>query len=136
MEPAYAHVDVRPGVVEAGRAIDLLVELPLLRPGSNPVALEVEGEGLEVRSTRLVDATGGETVWTARIRVDSDPGQLRIVLRAVYADGRSVEVDQVLIVLPGEEKVEDGFPWVAVVVGMTAAMALAAAALLLARRRA
>ena len=135
-EPAYAHLDVRPGVVTAGQAVDLVVELPSLRPGPNPVALEVEGEGLAVLSTRLVDAVGGDTLWTARVRADSDPGKLPLVLRAVYADGRSVEVGQALVVVPGEETVEDGFPWVAAVVGVTAATALAAAAFLLARRRA
>jgi hypothetical protein len=136
VEPAYAHLDVRPGVVEAGRAVDLLVELPSLRPGSNPVALEVEGEGLEVLSTRLVDAVGGDTLWTARVRVDSDPGQLPLLLRAVYADGRSVEVGQALVVLPGEEESSDSFPWLAAVLVVAAAIALAVATLLLARRRA
>ena len=134
-EPAYAHLDVRPGIVEAGPAVDLVVELPSLRPGPNPVALEVEGEGLEVLSTRLVKAVGGDTLWSARVRVDSEPGPLPLLLRAVYADGRSVEVGQALVVLPGEES-SDPFPWPAAVLVVAAAIALAVATLLLARRRA
>ena len=57
-----------------------------------------------------------------------------IVLRAVYADGRSVEVDQSLTVVPASE--EEGFPWPAAIVGVLLALAAAAAALLLARRQA
>jgi hypothetical protein len=133
-EPARAHLDVRPGFVPAGRAVELLIELPRLRPGPAPTALEVEAEGLETLSTRLVDAIGVETLWAARVRVDAAPGNLPLVLRAVYADGRSVEVDETVIVLPGEE--EDGFPWVTAVLAVASAGALAGAGLLLARRRA
>jgi hypothetical protein len=58
------------------------------------------------------------------------------VLRAVFADGRSVEVDYSIVVLPGASE-EDGFPWVAALLGVGAAAALAGAVfLLLARRRA
>src|SRR5687768_3770184 len=63
-EPAHAHLDVRPGVVRAGQPVELLVELPRLRPGPRPIALELEADGLEVLSTRLVDPVGGETLWT------------------------------------------------------------------------
>jgi hypothetical protein len=135
-EPAHAHLDVRPGVVRSGEAVDLLVELPRLRAGALPVGLELEAEGLEVESTRLVDAVRGDTLWTARVRVDSEAGTLPLVLRAIFADGRSVEVDHPLVVLPGPRE-EDAFPWVGVLVGIAAAAALTAAALLfLARRRA
>ena len=135
-EPAHAHLDVRPGVVESGRAVDLLVELPRLRAGALPAALELEADGLEVLSTRLVDSVRGDTLWNARVRVESEAGTLPLVLRAVFADGRSVEVDHSLVVLPGPAE-EGGFPWVAVLVGVAAAAALTGAAfLLLVRRRA
>ncbi len=134
-EPAFAHLDVRPGFVTAGRPVELLVELPALRPGPGPIALEVEADGLEVLSTQLVDTVASETLWNVLVRVEADPGNLPLVLRAVYADGRSVEVDEAVIVLPREEE-EDGFPWVIVLLAVTSAGAFAGAALLVARRRA
>jgi hypothetical protein len=133
-EPAQAHLDVRPGVVEAGQTLDLLVELPRLRPGRRPVALELEADGLDVASTRLVSAVGGDTRWRARVHVDAEPGSVTLLLRALYADARSVEVEQTLVVLPREDA--DAFPWATVVVTGAAALALAAGLLLLARRRA
>ena len=57
-----------------------------------------------------------------------------IVLRAVYADGKSVEVDQQLTVAPAPE--QSSFPWVVVVVGALLAFAFAAVTLRLARRKA
>jgi hypothetical protein len=132
-EPASAHLDVRPGIVQAGAAVDLLVELPRLRPGPRPVALELEADGLEVMSTRIVGAAGGDTLWTARIRVTSDPGTLPILLRAVYPDGRSVEVDESLVVLGDEE---GGLAWRTAAIAVALAAGLAVAVLLLARRRA
>jgi hypothetical protein len=132
-EPASAHLDVRPRIVEAGAAVDLLVELPRLRPGPRPVALELEADGLDVMSTRLIDTVGGDTLWTARIRVRADAGTLPIVLRAVYADGRSVEADESLVVLGAEES---SFAWGIVALAVTGAVGLAGAALLLVRRRA
>ena len=136
VEPAHAHLDVRPGVVQSGEVVDLRVELPRLRPDALPVSLELEGDGLEVLSTRLIDAVDGDTLWTARIRVDAAPGNLPLVLRAVFADGRSAQVDHSLLVLPGRPD-GGGIPWVAVLLGITAAAALTGAAfLLLARRRA
>ena len=135
-EPARAHLDVRPGVVVSGRAVDLLVELPRVRAGALPVELELEADGLEVLSTRLVDAVRGDTLWSARVRVESKPGTLPLVLRAVFADGRSVEVDHSLVVLPDPGD-EGAFPWVAVLIGVAGVGALTAAAFLfLTRRRA
>jgi hypothetical protein len=134
VEPARAHLDVRPGIVQAGAAVDLLVELPRLRPGPRPVGLEIEAAGLQVLSTRLVDAVGADTLWTARVRVDSQPGTLLVVLRAVYADGRSVEVDDSLVVLGDEEG--SGFAWWLVALAAAAAVGLGALVLVVARRRA
>ena len=56
-----------------------------------------------------------------------------LVLRAVYDDGRSVEVDQQLTVVPAEGS---SFPWPAVAVGAVLAVAFAAVSLRLARRKA
>ena len=132
-EPAHAHLDLRPGLVQSGTALDLTVELPRLRPGGRPARLELEGDGLEVLSTRLVDGVGADTLWNVRVRVDSEPGTLPVVLRAVYADGRSVEVRTSLVVLGDEE--EPGFGWWTPALAAAGAVGLAAAVLIVARRR-
>ncbi len=134
-EPAAAHVDVRPGVVAAGAATELRVELPQLRAGAAPpTRLDVEGEGVEVLASRLQALVGPESRWTVRLRVAGPPGRRPIVLRARYADGRSVDVDSALTVVPAPER--GGFPVLPVLAGLGLAGGLAAAALLLARRRA
>ncbi|MGH3072427.1 MAG: hypothetical protein ACRDNB_09210 [Gaiellaceae bacterium] len=133
VEPAYAHVVVQPSLVEQGAVVDLLVELPQLREGSQPARLELDGAGITVLSSRLQGAIGTETRWSLRIRADADPGVVPVVLRAVYRDGRSVEVDQPLTVVPAEES--DGFP-AAAAVGVVLLAGLAAATLFLVRRRA
>ena len=133
-EPAQAHIVVRPDLIERGETVDLEVELSRLRPGSPPERLELEGDGIEVFATELAARIGVETRWRARIRATGSPGVVPIVLRAVYRDGRSVEVDQSLTVVPASE--EAGFPWPAVIVGVLLALAAAAAALLLAFRKA
>ena len=111
-----------------------MVELPPLRPGSPPRRLEVEGEGVEVSATELRGTTGADTLWTVRLRATADPGVVPIVLRAVYADGKSVEVDQQLTVAPAPKR--SGFPWVGVVVGALLAVAFAVVSLRVARRKA
>jgi hypothetical protein len=52
----------------------------------------------------------------------------------VYPDGRSVEVEDALTVVPGAESA--GFPWLGAAVGTFLAVAVAGGALLVARRRA
>ena len=133
-DPASAHIVVTPDLIELGQTVELQIELSPLRPGSPPETLELEGAGLEVYSTELEARVGAETRWRARIRATGSPGALPIVLRAVYADGRTVEVDQSLTVVPASE--EAGFPWAATMVGVLLAVAAAAAALLFARRKA
>ena len=133
-EPAQAHIVVRPDLIERGETVELEVELSRLRPGSPPERLELEGDGIEVFATELAARIGVETRWRARIRATGSPGVVPIVLRAVYRDGRSVQVDQSLTVVPANE--EAGFPWPAVIVGVLLALAAAAAALLLAFRKA
>ena len=137
-EPALGHVDVRPRLVEQGSETVLRVELPQLRAGAPPVRLDVEGEGVTVLASSLQGVAGAETLWSVRIRVGAavPPGELLLILRAVFADDESVEVDGgIIVVPPAEAEAAGGFPWAAVAAGVSAALALAAGALLVARRR-
>ena len=129
---------MQPRLVEPGEITELRVELPQLRPGAPPERLEVEGPGLEVLSTRLQSVVASETRWIARVRADADtePGRLPLVLRAVFADGESVEVEDAVTVVPASTLTGDEFPWAGAAVGTLFAVALAAAALLFARRKA
>jgi hypothetical protein len=133
VEPAAAHVDVRPDLVEQGAVTEIRVELPRIVPGPDLVRLEIEGDGIEVLSTRKLDVQGPDSYWSARVRVDAPVGSAPFVLRPFYADGDSVEFRQAFTVVPGEE--EESFPWLVVVVGVAAALALSAALLAVARRR-
>jgi hypothetical protein len=133
-QPAFAHVDVRPAILERGAVTELRIELPQLRDGPPPVRLAVEGPGVEVLAARLQGLAGAETRWSVRLRADAPPGRLPVVLRAGFADGASVDVDAVLTVIPAQEG--DGFPVAGVVVGAALAVGFAVAALAAARRRA
>ena len=132
-EPAAAHVDVRPDLVEQGEVVELRIELPLIVPGPDFVRLEIEGEGIEVLSTRKLDTVGPESVWSSRVRVDAPVGRATFVLHPFYANGDSVEFRQAFTVVPAEE---DSFPLAAVLVGAGVAVAIGAAVVLLLRRRA
>lgn len=133
-QPALAHLVIQPTLLEQGVVTDVSVELPPLRPGSAPRRLEVEGDGIDVTSSDLQGTSGADTLWNVRLRATAAPGVVPIVLRAVYADGKSVEVDQQLTVAPAPE--QSSFPWVVVVVGALLAFAFAAFTLRLARRKA
>jgi hypothetical protein len=133
-QPALAHLDLRPSLVQQRVLTDVRVELPQLRPGSPPRRLEVEGDGIDVISADLLGNSGSDTLWNVRLRATAEPGVVPLVLRAVYADGQSVEVDQQLTVVPGPER--SGFPWAGVVAGAVLAAAFAAVSLRLARRKA
>jgi len=134
--PAYAHLEIRPGLVEQGAISEVRIELPQLRPGSQPTRLEVEGAGIEILSTRPQGTVGvgSETAWSVRLRANAAPAVVPLVLRAVYADGRSVEVDERLTVVPAQAG--PGFPWPGIVVGVGLALAFAGVSLYLARRKA
>jgi hypothetical protein len=134
-EPSLAHVDVRPRLVEQGVTTALRVELPRLRAGAGPVRLEIDGDGVIVLAGSLGGLVRGETVWNGQVRVDAEPGVLPVMLRAIYADGRSVEVDATLTVVPPEQQ-ESAFPWPVVIVGVLLAVSLAVGLLAFARRRA
>ena len=113
---------------------ELRVELPRLRPGPAPERLNVAGDGIEVLSSRLQGRSGPETVWTVRIRAAGPPRPVALTLRASFPDGRAVEVGDDLTVVPPSQ--EDPFPWQAAAAGAVLAVALAAFALRLSRRRA
>jgi hypothetical protein len=132
-QPAAAHVDVQPRLVAQGAVTQLVVELPRLRPGAPPERLVVEGPGLEVLSTGLRGTVGSETQWDVRLRAESAPGTVPLVLRAVYADGRAVTVRNSLTVVPAGD--DGSFPWAAAGVGVALALGVAGGALVLARRR-
>jgi hypothetical protein len=132
-EPAGAHVNVEPRLVQQGQATDIVVELPRLRPGAPPRRLEVVASGVEVLSSGLRGTKGSETRWNVRLRAEAPPGNVALVLRAVYADGRSVEVRTALTVVPADEP--SSFPWAGAVAGVVLAFAVAAGALVVARRR-
>jgi hypothetical protein len=132
-QAAGAHVDVQPRLVERGEIAQLRVELPRLRPGPAPERVEIEGAGIEVLSTRLQGTKGSETVWSVRVRADAPPGEVPLILRAVYPGGEAVEVSDSLTVVPAPEA--SSFPWAAVAGGVLLALALALGLLRLARRR-
>ena len=125
-------MSIQPRLVERGNATELLVELPLLRPGAPPERLEVEGRGVELLSTGLQAKVGTETRWNVRLRADAPPGNVELILRALYADGGSVEVQDALTVVPADD---ESFPWAGGIAALALAVALAAAALVVARRR-
>ncbi len=133
-EPASAHLELRPRLVEQGAVTEVRVELPQLRPGGPPRTLEIDGAGVAILSVGLLSTAGSETAWNVRLRADGDPGVVALVLRAVYADGESVEVDEELTVAPAPPGSD--FPWPALVVGALLAVAFAGVALHLARRKA
>ena len=83
-QPAWAHVDVQPRLVERGAATELRIELPQLRPGPAPQRLELEGSELEVLSTRRQAIVGVET----RLDVPGS-GRKRSQARCRSCSGRS-----------------------------------------------
>lgn len=128
---ALSHVDVEPRLVDSGREVTLIVELPELRPNLTPTRLEVRAGDFEQRSSTLVEQVGDETRWRVDAHVAAPPGPLELTLRAGFADGRTVVARQTLTVLPARE---DATPWVTVA-ATAGVLAAAAAALLLRQRR-
>ena len=133
-QPAFAHVDVRPTLIEEGPLAEIRVELPPLVGGRAPAGLEVEGPGIEVLSVRQQESPPPDTVWLVRLRANGRTGEVPLVLRALYGGGRSVDVDAALTVVPGPD--DAGFPWLPVAIGSLLAVAFAAAGLVVARRKA
>jgi len=136
-QPALAHVDVQPRLVEQGTDTVLQIELPQLRAGAPPVRLVAEGDGVTMLASSLLGVAGAETRWSVRLRVSAavPPGELLLVLRAFFADGESVEVDGTIVVVPPAAEPAGAFPWLGAAAGVILAFAVAAAALILSRRR-
>ena len=133
-EPALAHLVIQPTLLEQGVVTDVSIELPQLRPGPAPGQLEVDGAGVDVISSDLQGTSGTDTLWKVRLKATAAPGVTPVVLRAVYADGKSVAVDQQFTVAPAPEQAS--FPWIGVVAGVLLAVAIAVFSLRLARRKA
>jgi hypothetical protein len=129
---AAGHVDVRPGLLPAGQEIDLLVELPELRPGAPPTALEVRGSGVRQVSSRAAGRAGVETRWRVRVAVDAEPGPSELRLLASFAGGEVVEVRRAVTVVPGGD--EDGVPLAGATAAVLGLLALMAAVVVLRRR--
>jgi hypothetical protein len=119
--PALAHVSVRPTLLLAGTDTLLRIELPALRPGRNPIALDLSGPGVSQRSSASAGRLGDESRWRVRVRVDAEAGPVAVVLRARYADGQTVAVPQTLTVLPAEASSDSGTPAV-LVAGLVAGL--------------
>ena len=68
-----------------------------------------------------------------RLRATASPGEVPLILRAVYTGGEAVEVRDSLTVVPAPEG--SSFPWAAVAGGTLLALALAFGLLRLTRRR-
>jgi hypothetical protein len=131
---AAALVDVRPGLLEAGEDVDLLVELPELRPGDPPTALDVRGAAVRQISSRAAGRVGVETQWRVRVAVVAEPGPSELRLRASFADGRVVEVRRAVTVVPAEA--DGGVPVAAAAAAAAGLLALLGAAVVLRRRSA
>lgn len=121
--PAAAHVSVLPSLLPSGAETTLEIELPSLRPGRQPTALAVSGQGLEQLSARRVGPSGGETRWRVRVRVDAAPGPLALALAARYADGGSVRVVQTLTVVPAAAEPDSDPPVGTLAAGLAALVA-------------
>jgi hypothetical protein len=125
---AFGHVSVSPGLLEAGRATTLRIELPELRPGDPPTTLAVSAPGLETLASSNAGRVGEESRWRVRVTVDAEPGPLVLDLTARYADGRSVVVRQTVTVLPAKSDSASSWPVAAaaVVVAVLAVLAVLA----------
>jgi len=130
---AAAHVDVRPGLLESGTEVELLVELPELRPGEPPTALSVGGDDVRQLSSRPAGRAGQETQWSVRIAIDAPPGPAELLLTASFADGEVVEVRRAVTIVPATAD-DDATPFAAFAAAAVALAALVGAAIVLRRR--
>ena len=130
--PALAHLEVTPDLLESGREVELLVELPELRPGAPPTSLAVSGDGIRQLRVRAAGKVDAETRWQVRVHVAAAPGPTELLLRAGFTDGGAVELRRIVTVVPAHPE-EDELP---VAAAMLAALGLVgvATALFLLRR--
>ncbi len=134
--PSLAHVTVSPGLLESGREATLRIELPVLRAGPPPTALDVSGPGLRMLSSSSAGRLGEESRWRVRVAVETEPGPLPLLLTARYPDGRSVSVRQTVTVLPATAAAPSSRPVLLAGAGVLALLAATAALLLRRRSRA
>jgi len=132
---AAAHVSVRPALLFSSREALLRIELPGLRPGQDPTRLEVSGPGIRQLSSERSGGLGEESRWRVLVRVETPPGPLPLLLRARYADGRSVQARQTLTVLPARDSGGSGISTLALGAGIVGLLAGASALLLVVRSR-
>ena len=132
---ALAHVSISPGLLETGRETTLRIELPDLRFGLQPSALDVSGPGVRMLESSRAGRIGEESRWRVRVDVDTEPGALPLVLRAQYADGRSISVRQTVTVVPAKTAAPSSRPVLAAGAGVLALLAVVAATLLVRRAR-
>jgi hypothetical protein len=131
---AAAHVEVRPGLLESGREVELRVELPELRPDAAPTGLAVAGDGVRQLSSRPAGRAGEETRWRVRVLVTAAPGPTTLRLQARFADGRSVVVRRTVTVVPPSGSDDTGTPVAAIAAAVVGLGAVLGAAVLLRRR--
>jgi hypothetical protein len=121
---ALAHVNVRPTLLVSGQETLLRIELPELRPGQQPTALDVSGPGVRQLGSSRSGFFGEEPRFRVRVRVATVSGPLPLVLLARYGDGQTVRIAQTLTVLPPGVRADSGASpllWV----GIAAAVLLA-----------
>jgi hypothetical protein len=121
---AAAHVNVRPTLLVAGDETVLRIELPQLRPTQEPTGLDVSGPGVRQLASAPSGLLGAESRFRVRVRVETEPGQLPLLLLVRYRDGQTVRIRQTLTVLPPAAGAESGAP-VVLLAGIAAAVLLA-----------
>jgi len=132
---AAAHLDVRPLILTSGRELTVQVELPALRPGAAPTALELRAPGVEQLRSHLLARLGEESRWQLDVRVETVPGPLEATLVVRFEDGATVEVPQAMTVVPGAGRSRSWIALLASGVGVAAGLGLATLGLLVLLRR-
>ena len=131
---AAAHLVIEPGLLEAGRDVDLQIEVPELRPGEPPTSLAVSGDGVRQLRSSAAGTFGRETRWEVRVHVDAAPGPTELLITAGFEDGSTVEVRRTVTVVPPRDD-DDGLPVAAAAFATLGLAALVAVAVILRRPR-
>ena len=131
---AAAHLVIEPGLLEAGRDVELQIEVPDLRPGEPPTSLSVSGDGVRQLRSSAAGTFGRETRWEVRVHVDAAPGPTELLITAGFEDGSTVEVRRTVTVVPPRDD-DDGLPVAAAAFAALGLAALVAVAVILRRPR-
>lgn len=124
-----------PALLSSPSETVLRIELPGLRSGRDPAALDVSGPGVRVLSSDRSGSLGDESRWRVRVRIETAPGPLPLVLVARYADGRSVTIRQTVTVIPARTTDTSGTPFLTIVAAIVGLLAVATVLLLVGRSR-